>query len=87
MKLIQKKGFLKKEFELSENILKIKTKSPAETKEWTEKIEYVGEELVYQSKSKAVANVFAYIYASGLWHWLPMHFLGMVTKRRIFGLY
>ena len=57
MKLIQKQGFNKKEFELLDDSLLIKTKTHGDYKEWTVKIENVGDTRYYQSGSKLGVNI------------------------------
>jgi hypothetical protein len=57
MKLRQKQGFRKKEFELEENILHIKISSFNEIKEWTIKIENLGTEKHYQIRSKRLEYI------------------------------
>ncbi len=52
MKLIQKQGSRKNEFELNGNTLHIKTKSMGETKEWSVDVEYIGEERYYKTYSR-----------------------------------
>ncbi len=52
MKLIQKQGSRKNEFELKGNTLYIKTKSMGEKKEWSVDVEYLGEERFYKTYSR-----------------------------------
>ncbi|MEN6452699.1 MAG: hypothetical protein ABFD10_00460 [Prolixibacteraceae bacterium] len=59
MILKQKQGFSKKEFELIDDTLKIKTKDSSKNEEWTIKIEQLGEDKYYQSTSKIGANIVA----------------------------
>ncbi len=52
MKLIQKQGSRRNEFNLSGNTLHVKTKSMGETKEWSVDVEYIGEERFYKTHSR-----------------------------------
>ncbi len=52
MKLIQKQGSRRNEFNLSGNTLHVKTKSMGETKEWSVDVECIGEERFYKTHSR-----------------------------------
>jgi len=62
MKLIQKQGSRKNEFELKENTLFIKTKSMGERKEWSVDLEYIGEERVYKTFSRLGPRIIGVIF-------------------------
>jgi len=59
MKLKQRQGFKRKEFELKDNMLYVKTKSINETKEWTVKVETIGTTKYYQKRSKLIEYLVA----------------------------
>ncbi len=60
MVLKQKQGLTKREFELRDNVLKIKSETAfGEIKEWSVKIENLGEDKFYQSNSKTGTTIIA----------------------------
>ena len=60
MVLNQKQGLTRREFELRDNVLKIKSESPfGDVKEWSVKVENLGEDKFYQSNSKTGITIFA----------------------------
>jgi len=63
MKLKQKQGFNKKEFELQNETLLIKTKTNGEYKEWSVKVEHIGDTKYYQSSTKLGPNIIGGICA------------------------
>jgi hypothetical protein len=63
MKLIQKQGFNKKEFELIDDTLLIKTKTHGDYKEWTVRVENIGDTKYYQSGTKLGVNIVGGFFA------------------------
>lgn len=62
MKLIQKQGSRKNEFELTGNTLQIKTKSLGERKEWSVEVEYIGEERFLKTYSRIGPRIIGSIF-------------------------
>lgn len=62
MKLNQKQGSRKNEFELKGNTLHIKTKSFGERKEWSVEVEYIGEERFLKTYSRIGPRIIGSIF-------------------------
>lgn len=62
MKLVQKQGSRKNEFELKDNTLYIKTKSMGEKKEWSVEVEYIGDERFYKTYSRLGPRIVGSIF-------------------------
>jgi hypothetical protein len=62
MKLVQKQGSRRNEFQLEGNTLHIKTKSMGETKEWSVDVEYIGEERFYKTNSRLGPRIIGIVF-------------------------
>ena len=66
MILKQKQGYQRREFELVNDILKVKYSASGEIKEWTVNLESIGENIVYNTATRRRAYIFSAIIAAFL---------------------
>lgn len=66
MILKQKQGYQRREFELVNDILKVKYSASGEIKEWTVNLESIGENIVYNTATRRRAYIFSAIIATFL---------------------
>jgi len=66
MILKQKQGYQRREFELTGNFLHVKYKAEGQTKEWTVKLENIGDSVYYESNTRRKGYILSSIFAAFL---------------------
>tara|TARA_B110000971_G_C20018714_1_gene505219 strand:+ start:1043 stop:1624 length:582 start_codon:yes stop_codon:yes gene_type:complete len=77
MKIIQKRGEKRKEFELINDKLKIKEKGFLNSKEWSLDIEYIGHNILIENHSKKGVNIIGFFFVSiAILCWIGLYIEG-----------
>ncbi|MEN6453326.1 MAG: hypothetical protein ABFD10_03640 [Prolixibacteraceae bacterium] len=64
MILKQSRGFRRREYELTEKVLKIREKEDGEEKEWSVKLEDIGHHVLYEARTRNRAYIILFILAA-----------------------